>query len=65
MEMKIPFLRRLVVDKKIRGLKPARTIRRGRFKRVYEYHINSIPQYRKALGRMRNDTKVISFVGIN
>ncbi len=62
---KMNFLRRLVLNRKIRGVEPTRVIRRGWFNRVYCYDIHSHSQYRKAMGRIQKDTKVISYVGIN
>jgi len=65
MEKKLPFLRRLVLDRKIHGLKPSKTFKRGIFKRVYQYDINTYRQYKETLGRVKTNTKVISCFGIN
>ncbi len=65
MEKKLPFLRRLVVSRRIRGMKPSRVIRRGVFNNVYQYDVSTYRQYKEALGRIDRKTKVISFLGIN
>ena len=64
-KIKMPFSRRLVLDRRIRGVKPSRIIRRGMFRRVYQYDIDSYRKYKEALGKIDRKTKVISFLGIN